>query len=80
MLENIDDYSYLWDGAQSGWVLLVAPEMLGGFCIFNSLENTLLHIDDECFNQALCEKMREAGCEILDNFPSRPIGVASENL
>jgi hypothetical protein len=75
MTENVQNYSYLWDGSQLGWVLLSAPDLAGGYCIFNNLKSTLLHIDDETLNETLCKRMKESGCDIVDEFESAPVDV-----
>jgi hypothetical protein len=65
----VERYSYLWDGSQDGWVLLIASDLRSGFCIFNSLTSNLLHIDDEQLNDILCARMKAAGCRIIDSLP-----------
>jgi hypothetical protein len=75
MSESMENYAYLWDGSQTGWALLTAPELEGGYCIFNVANSTLLHIDDDVLNAALCQRMREAGREIIDDPVSQFIGV-----
>ena len=62
-------YGYLWDGEDKGWVLLRAPELLGGYCVVNKIRMVLLHVDDSELNLQLCERMREAGCEVLEDLP-----------
>lgn len=71
MIPDIDKYSYLWDGSQGGWVLLVAPDLQGGFCIFNELTSKLFHMDDEQLNVRLCERMKTAGCKVIDSLPRK---------
>jgi hypothetical protein len=66
MPEKIEQYAYLWDGTQPGWVLLRAPELLGGFSIYNKLNKVLLHLDDEKTNLMLCEQMKSIGCEVIE--------------
>lgn len=67
--ETITSYSYLWDGSSRGWALLRAPELLGGFCVFNKINRMLLHIESGSDNEAVCIMMKEAGCEILNELP-----------
>jgi hypothetical protein len=69
---GLDEFAYLWNGSQPDWVLLTAPGLLGGYCVFNSQERRLLHIDSDEFNAALCQRMKEAGCEVLKELPKEP--------
>lgn len=66
---SVENFLYLWGGTQDCWVLLTAPELRSGFCIFHSLTSNLLHIDDEQLNDILCKRMKEAGCKVVDNLP-----------
>jgi hypothetical protein len=75
MMADIEKYAYLWDGAQEGWSLLVAPDLESGFCIFNVLTSDLLHIDDEQLNSLLCERMKVADCRIIDSLPEAGVAV-----
>ena len=75
MSDDFQDCSYLWDGREIGWVLLSAPDLAGGYSIFNSLKNTLQHIVDSALNAALCMKMKESGCEIIDEISGEGLGV-----
>lgn len=75
MMTSVEQYSYLWDGTQDGWVLLRSPDLRSGFCIFNSLKSNLLHIDDEQINDLLCERMKAAGCKIIDSIENVEIFV-----
>lgn len=76
MSANIESYSYLWDGSQPGWVLLKAPALEVGYCIFNVSSSTMLHIDDEQLNTALCNSMIEAGCPMMDDLPVSTANVS----
>lgn len=69
MPNTLDCYNYLWDGSAPGWVLLKAPELAGGYCIFNELNSTLLHIDDEELNLRLCQRLKEKGHKMIDTIP-----------
>jgi hypothetical protein len=67
--DALERFRYLWDGSSPGWVLLKAPQLQGGYCVFHRRGQTLLHIESSKLNDAVCQKMREAGCEILDDVP-----------
>lgn len=74
-MADVEKYSYLWDGSHDGWCLLIAPDLESGFCIFNVLTNNLFHVDDERLNSLLCERMKAAGCRILDTLPKTSLAV-----
>jgi hypothetical protein len=69
MTYDLREFSYLWDGSVRGWVLLRAPDLAGGYCVFNEAHSTLLHIEDEELNEALCQQMKAAGCRSIDEIP-----------
>jgi hypothetical protein len=76
MTYDVEKYKYLWDGSTPGWVLLKAPDLAGGYCIFNELSSVLLHIDDDQLNLLLCQRMCERGCKAIDALPSKgPLSV-----
>lgn len=69
MPENLNRYSYLWDGSESGWVLLKSSDLFGGFCAFNEVSSALLLIDNEQLNMRVCQRMKEEGCDAIDAMP-----------
>ena len=71
-----ESYAYLWNGSQAGWVLLRAPELEAGYCIFNISNGALLHIDDESLNTALCRAMATAGCLKINDLPDNLPGAS----
>jgi hypothetical protein len=68
--DELDECAYLWDGSEPGWVLLKAPKLESGYSIFNRLRSVAMLVEDEALNTRLCERMKEAGCEVLDRLPS----------
>jgi hypothetical protein len=69
MPDKLTAFSYLWDGSEPGWVLLKAPELTGGYCIFNETHPALLHIDDDELNDRLCRYMKQIGIKTIDSMP-----------
>jgi len=72
-------YDYLWDGTDPGWVLLKAPLLPGGLCIYNKIGRVLFHIESSELNQALCERLKQKGTETLDTVPAGEITVKPRN-
>lgn len=66
---ELTEYRYLWDGSEPGWVLLKVPDEPGVYCVFHKTNRVMLLIESERVNEAVCKKMRESGCEILDELP-----------
>ena len=63
----IQVYEYLWQRTDSNWVLLKSP-IDDGYCIFNKQGHILIIEADE-LNEAVCKRMKDAGCEILETLP-----------
>jgi hypothetical protein len=68
-------YRHLWEGLEEGWVLLKTPSLPGGYSVFNKLHSTALLIESDELNMAVCERMKDAGCEVLENIPTRDVTV-----
>ena len=80
MIEDLECYSYLWDGSSPGWVLLKSPYLHCGYCVFDEQNSVLLHIDDELLNTQICQRMKESGCKVIDSIPTiGPVRVEPEN-
>jgi len=62
----IQEYEYLWQRTDPNWVLLKVPS--GGYCVFNKLGSILI-IEDDRLSEAVCERMKDAGCEIMESLP-----------
>ena len=67
--DELAEFAYLWDGSEPGWVVLRATDLLGGFMVFHKTNSTALLIESESLNEAVCKRMIENGCEILDEMP-----------
>jgi hypothetical protein len=65
--KDLEKYSYLWDGSDPDWVLLRAPEVAGGLCVYNKNGRALLLVESSDLNMALCEELKRNGVEILEN-------------
>ena len=60
---TLDDYRYLWDGSESGWVLLAT----GDACLpYNRDTQRGLIEDDDDFEQVI-DKMKELGVPVIDS-------------
>lgn len=70
MLDKLsEEYGHLWRSPNGEWVLLRSPDSTGGYSIFNRGGHVLL-IEDDAISDAVCSKMLQAGCEVLDDVPA----------
>ncbi len=74
--ELIEQYEYLWRKSDLNWVLLKAPDLPGGYCVFNKLGSALL-IESAEVNEAVCKRMKDAGCEIVESIPRAEVTTSS---
>ncbi|MGW5852466.1 hypothetical protein ACWFQ8_31820 [Streptomyces sp. NPDC055254] len=61
-----DEFAYVWDGTERGWVLFGSPERP---LIFNRNNRQALVIEDNDVNAFVIERMRMAG---IDHFLDPP--------
>jgi len=59
------EYAYLWNEPELGWCLVATPRRLGGYTVYNPINNVLLSILSEETNAAVCARMKEAGCKVV---------------
>jgi hypothetical protein len=57
----MQEFEYLWQRTDPNWVLLNSPR--GGYCVFNKLGSILI-IENDQVNEAVCKRMKDAGCEV----------------
>ena len=58
----VDDYRYLWDGSQPGWVLLAAGD---DYLPYNQETRRALIIEDDDEFEQVVEKMLELGVPVV---------------
>jgi hypothetical protein len=68
MKDELAEYSYLWDGSSPGWVLVKDPEVSGEFSVVHKTRHVALLIENDAISKAVCQKMLENGCEVLDGL------------
>jgi hypothetical protein len=64
-------YSYLWDGSEPGWVLVKISDSKSGYLPFNRQTSRAVCIEIDEDNLAVCQRMRAAGCEIVESIMPR---------
>lgn len=69
----IGKYSYLWDGSQTGWVIV--DDAFHAPVIFNEDCGVMLHIDSAELKSALLTRMKQAGARIVSRAPVVPLVV-----
>ena len=61
-MTELEKYSYLWDGSESGWVVLKDKYK---YTIFNKETKMMLLVEDEDLNNRLAAYMILNGCEVI---------------
>jgi hypothetical protein len=81
MSGKLGEYEHILKEGDQGWVLLKSPDLLGGYCVFNKLNSTLLCIESEEVNAAVCDRMQQLGFEVLESVPTlgRNVEVKRQN-
>jgi hypothetical protein len=67
---DLTQYDHLWENVDRGWVLLKTPNRPGKYCVFNKSNNVLLLIERDEENDAVCDRMKQLGFEVLETIPS----------
>jgi hypothetical protein len=65
MSGGLDDFRYLWVDPDGDWGLLRSQPGSGEFAIYNK-HGAIKLVEDVDLQRALCDRMIEAGCWILD--------------
>ena len=65
VMSNIEEYSYLWDGKQSGWVVL---KDVYENTIFNKETKSVLLVEDEDLNNRLAAMMIMNNGEVISKY------------
>jgi hypothetical protein len=72
MLTQLEkDYGYLWNGSEQDWVLVKSAELPGHYTIFNDRTSTALCIEDGEVQTAVCRRMQDAGCKVIEHITPR---------
>lgn len=80
MIDNWEDeYRFLWDGSDRGWVLLRAPDLLGGYSVFHKTNRTYLLIESDETNAMVCKRMLDLGFEVLESVPTGEVQIIRPN-
>lgn len=61
--DQLEEYSYLWDGSDPGWVVLKDEY---DYTIYNTQRHSVLSIEDEDLNNQLAAAMILSGCEVYE--------------
>lgn len=64
-----NEYAFLWDGTESGWVVVKSAESSSGRYIFNLATRSMLLVEIDALNEELCDQMLRAGCALLEGIP-----------
>jgi hypothetical protein len=66
---DVSQFSYLLNDTSRDWRLLKAPQLAGGYCVFNRKQSSVLLIECEEINEQVCKILIEKGREVLLRLP-----------
>ncbi len=71
---DLDDFAYLWDGSEPGWVLWQLGEVeratTTATSIFNRITKMALVIEDDDLARDLIRQMKLNGAEVITEYPN----------
>jgi hypothetical protein len=72
MIDELKEFNYLWDGSESGWVMLYVnvnnPEEIPGYLIVNTETRQALLIHNDSLSREVKKKMLENGGNVVHSF------------
>ena len=82
MTPSLDEYDYLWNGTQSGWVLLRsnAGDEDAKYVVYNEQRSRMLLIEDSEVQRLVCEQLLSRGVKVLAEVPKREFDVANLDI
>ncbi|MFN0129836.1 MAG: hypothetical protein ACKV19_24490 [Verrucomicrobiales bacterium] len=69
----IQKHSYLWDGSQTGWVIV--DNSLDTPVIYNEERSVMLHVDSAELKTAFLTGMKQSGARLISRAPVVPLAV-----
>lgn len=64
MAPSIDDFVFLWDGSEPGWILLKLSGAESSYVVFNTESRVAMNFDDAEAHAAVTARMIERGCQV----------------
>jgi hypothetical protein len=72
MIDKFEEFNYLWDGSEAGWVLLYVnvknPEEVPSYLIVNTETRHALLMHDDALSREVKKKMLENGGKVVHSF------------
>jgi hypothetical protein len=69
MMTNLHDYGHLWNGSESGWVLVRGISQPDRFNVYNLETRMMLVIENEQLAKRIHERMLAEGATVIDEIP-----------
>ena len=82
MTQSLNDYEYLWNGTEAGWVL-VRCEVVDSdmeYLIYNEQKSQMLLIEDSEVQRHACERLLSCGARVLSELPKKEFDIANLNI
>jgi hypothetical protein len=67
--EELAEVAFLWDGSEPGWGVLEATGDSTVPMPYNKLRQVIQLIEDDELGRLVCQRMRDAGCEVWQHIP-----------
>lgn len=82
MSPTLDEYGYLWDGTQSGWVLVRCNTdgEDAEYMVCNELKDRMLLIEDSELQRLVCERLLSLGVTVLEDLPKKEFDIANLDM
>ena len=82
MIPSLGEYEYLWNGTQSGWVLVRCNVVDSDveYIIFNEQRSRMLLIEDSEVQRLVCERLLSLDVRVLDEVPRKEFDVANLDI
>jgi len=68
-MNRLQEYSFLWDGSQPGWVLVKPEPGQCNYTIYNTETKMFLVIEISADYEWVCFEMLQRGVRVVDQFP-----------
>ena len=77
-----NEYDYLWNGTQSGWVLVrcYADDQEAEYMVYNELKGKMLLIEDTEALRLVCERLKSSGVTVLEEIPKKEFDISNLDI
>ena len=79
---TLTEYDYLWNGTQSGWVLVrfKAIDEDSEYMVYNEQKGSLLLIEDSEVQRLVCERLLSLGVTVVEEVSKKEFDIANFDI